>query len=94
MFDYYQNGVLAIIFWILVIVKMWALVDAVVRPAQAYLAADKLTKAAWLWILGLTMATQIVWPYPLGLFSLAGAVAAFVYILDVRPALASVSRRR
>ena len=94
MFAYYHFGVLFVVYWGLFIVKMWALLDAVLRPAQAVPAVDKLTKTAWLWILGLTLATHIVFSSPLGLFSLAGAVAAFVYILDVRPAVASVSRRR
>jgi hypothetical protein len=76
----------------LLVVKLWALVDALLRPAAAYQAADKLTKAAWLWILGLAFVTDIV----LGsmLLMLAGTVAAFVYLLDVRPAVASVTRRR
>ena len=37
----------------LLVVKLWALVDATLRPARAFPAVDKLTKAAWLWILGL-----------------------------------------
>jgi Protein of unknown function (DUF2516) len=76
----------------LLVVKLWALVDAVLRPAQAYVAADKLTKAAWLWILGLAFVADLVLPNMLLL--LAGTIAAFVYLLDVRPAVASVTRRR
>lgn len=94
MFAWYQWGVLAVVYWALFVVKMWAMVDAVLRPAPAYLAADKLTKTAWLWILGLTLAAHIVFKSPFGVLSLAGAVAAFVYLLDVRPAVASITRRR
>ena len=68
--------------------------SGVLRPAQAYLAADKLTKSGWLWILGLTFAFTVFFPSVVGLFSIAGTVAAFVYLLDVRPALVSVMRRR
>ena len=77
---------------VLLVVKFWALIDATLRPAEAFVAADKLTKTAWLWILGLTFVAHVVLPSMLLL--LAGTVAAFVYILDVRPALASVTRRR
>jgi hypothetical protein len=51
-----------------------------------------MTKPAWLVILGLAVACDFL----LGslLLLLAGTVAAFVYILDARPALASVTRRR
>ena len=44
--------------------------------------------------LGLSLATHILWPSPLAFFSLLGDVAAFVYILDVKPALSAVTRRR
>jgi hypothetical protein len=73
-------------------VKLWALVDATLRPAPAFPAVDKLTKPAWLWILGLAFVADLVLPNMLLL--LAGTIAAFVYLLDVRPAVASVTRRR
>ena len=84
-----------VIGWIslaLLLVKFVALIDATLRPGQAYAAADKLTKTAWLWILGLAFAADILLPSML--LMLAGTVAAFVYLLDVRPALVSVTRRR
>ena len=90
----YESGVLLLLFLVLLAVKAWAMVDAVVRPAGAYPAADKLTKPAWLWILGLSLAAHIVWASPLNFLSLAGTIAALVYLLDARPALASVTRRR
>ncbi len=84
--------VLAVVFYAVAAAELWALVDAVVRPTQAYVAADKLTKPAWLVILGLALATNIF----LGslIFTLVGLIAACVYLLDVRPALSSVTRRR
>lgn len=90
----YESGVLGLVFLVLVLVKGWALVDALMRPGPAFPAADKLTKAAWLWILGLGLAAHIIFPSPIGLLSIAGTIAAFVYLLDVRPTVASVTRRR
>jgi hypothetical protein len=90
----YESGILGLLFLALAVVKAWALVDALMRPANAFPAADKLTKAAWLWILGLSLATHLVFPSPIGLLSIAGTIAAFVYLLDVRPAVASLTRRR
>jgi hypothetical protein len=88
----FQANLATVVWLALFALKMWALVDAVLRPAQGYLAADKLTKAAWLWILGLALATQLI---PLGLtVSLIGVVAAAVYIVDVKPAIAALTRRR
>ncbi len=90
----FESGVASLVYLALTGVKLWALVDAVLRPSQAFLAADKLTKTGWLWILGLTFAAHILFPQLIGLLSFAGIVAAFVYLLDVRPALVSVTRRR
>ena len=90
----YESGVLGLLFLVLAVVKVWAMVDAIIRPAAAFPAADKLTKAAWLWILGLALAAHLVFASPLGLLSIAGTIAAIVYLLDVRPAVASLSRRR
>jgi hypothetical protein len=83
-----------VLFLVLGFVKAWAFVDAVARPTPAFTAADKLTKPAWLWILGLGLVAHVVFASPIGLLSIAGTIAAFVYLLDVRPAVASLTRRR
>lgn len=90
----FENLVMGLAFYALMGVKVWALVDALTRPAAAYVAAEKLTKQGWLLILGLTVVSSLIWTSPLGLLSIVGTVAAFVYLLDARPALASVTRRR
>jgi len=92
-FDF-ESGVLGVLFLVLAAVKAWALIDAVARPTPAFTAADKLTKPAWLWILGLSLVAHVVFASPIGLLSIAGTIAAFVYLLDVRPAVASLTRRR
>ena len=43
-----------VLFWGLVALKAWALVDCVTRKAAAFPAVDKLTKPAWLTILVLS----------------------------------------
>ncbi|MCW2783858.1 MAG: hypothetical protein JWP74_375 [Marmoricola sp.] len=87
-----QLNFLFFVFVALFLVKLWAMVDAVLRPAQAFEAADKQTKTAWLWITGLALGAHVL----LGSLTLEliGTVAAFVYLLDVRPALAALTRRR
>ncbi|MCW2837337.1 MAG: hypothetical protein JWQ15_1451 [Marmoricola sp.] len=89
-----ESMILLVASFALLAVKIWAFVDALSRPAEAYVAAGKLTKQAWLLILGLTVASSLVWGSPLSIFSIVGTVAAFVYLLDAKPALASVTRRR
>lgn len=87
-----QTNFITLVYFVLLFVKMWAMVDAVLRPPQAYLAADKQTKTAWMWILGLTLGAHIF--IPSFTLMLIGTVAAFVYIVDVKPALSAVTRRR
>ena len=88
----FESTVMGWISIALLLVKLWALVDAVLRPSAAFPAADKLTKAAWLWILGLAFVVDLVLASMF--LMLAGTIAAFVYLLDVRPAVASLTRRR
>ncbi len=73
--------------------QAWAFVDALTRRAEAFVAADKLTKPAWLIILGIALvAHMLIWT-PTSILNLLGAVAAIVYMVDARPAMQSLTRR-
>jgi hypothetical protein len=85
--DQAPNYLLLGISLVLLVVKIFAMVDALTRPATAYVSEGKLTKPAWLLILGLALAVHLVSRTPIGLLTLIGTVAAFVYLADVRPAL-------
>lgn len=78
----------------LLVVKLWAFISSLTYSSEAYDAANKLTKAAWTIILGVGVAVQLVLGGVLGILNLAFVVAAFVYLADVRPALAALTRRR
>jgi len=67
--------------------QLFAFVDAVSRPARDFQAMDKMTKPAWLLILGLALVSILLFRSPMGLLGLLGVVAAGVYLADVRPAL-------
>ncbi len=79
------------IWGILLLVKLFALCDAALRPNQLYAAAGKQTKILWLAMLGVTLLLQ-VFSYDLFLMMI-GAVVALVYLADVRPVLRSMQRR-
>ncbi|MGH3277805.1 MAG: DUF2516 family protein [Trebonia sp.] len=69
-------------------VEAWAFVDAITRPAQAYLAAGKLTKTKWLLILGIAFVLGLysaAYGGVTGFLSVAAFVAAAIYLSDVRP---------
>jgi hypothetical protein len=80
-----------VLFYALIALRAWALLDCATRKAAAFPAVDKLTKPSWLVILlvaGLlgTFASPPLWP-----ISLISAVAAAVYLADVRPAVREIS---
>ena len=91
----FQSGVLLIVLIIALAVKTFAFVNALLWSAQHYEAAGKLSKPAWVAILGVGFAAQVllVQASPLNLIHLIASVAAIVYIVDVRPAMASLTRR-
>jgi hypothetical protein len=85
---FWTDGVL---YYALIALRAWALLDCLTRKAAAFPAVDKLTKPSWVLILlvsGLlgTFASPPLWP-----ISLISAVAAAVYLADVRPAVREVS---
>jgi hypothetical protein len=79
---------------VLLAVKIFAFVNSLRFPDEAYRAAGKMNKAAWTIILGLGVVAQIVLAgSPLNLINLALTVAALVYLADVKPALSPLTRR-
>jgi hypothetical protein len=89
-----QNTLLLVVTLALFVLKAWAFVDAASRRPEVFVAADKMTKAAWLIILGLALvAHMLFWGAPQGILNLVGAVAVIVYLVDARPAMRSLTRR-
>ncbi|WP_322785621.1 DUF2516 family protein [Cellulosimicrobium cellulans] len=72
--------------------QLFALVDAIRRPASAFTAEGKLSKPIWLAILGVAAALGFL-SIPLGgginlgFIGIIAVVAAIVYLVDVRPRL-------
>jgi len=89
-----EGTIMLVVFFVLLAVKIYAFVSSLLFSGEAYNAANKLTKPAWCIILGLGVVLQLVQRgSPVGILSLAFTIAAFVYLADVRPALANLSRR-
>jgi hypothetical protein len=70
-------------------VEAWALIDAITRPAQAFVAVGKQTKQIWLLILGVAAAVGLYFAWigavVASMLGVAAFVAAAVYLTDVRP---------
>lgn len=91
-------GALTPLFWLFeilslaaLVVEAWAFVDAIRRPAPAFVAASKQTKPLWLIILGVALVVGLWYSLAgggmaaIGLLPVAAFVAAAIYLTDVRP---------
>ncbi|HTH89101.1 energy-converting hydrogenase Eha subunit A [Mycobacterium sp. OAS707] len=79
--------VLAVLQIAVVVTAVYAFVHAALQRPDAYTAADKLTKPVWLVILGVGVLLALV----LGITGVAiAAVAAGVYLVDVRPKILEI----
>ncbi|KGI66674.1 DUF2516 family protein [Mycolicibacterium rufum] len=69
------------------VTTVYAFVHAAIQRPDAYTAAEKLTKPVWLVILGVAVLLALV----LGITGVAiAAVAAGVYLVDVRPKILEI----
>ncbi len=80
------------VFFVLLVIKIFAFANALLYSAESYLAADKLNKPTWCILLGIAVVLQLL-PLPLLIVNLAMTIASLVYLADVRPALAGLRRR-
>lgn len=79
--------VLAFLQIAVVVTTVYAFVHAALQRPDAYTAAEKLTKPVWLVILGVGVLLALV----LGITGAAiAAVAAGVYLVDVRPKILEI----
>lgn len=88
-----QSGILTITTLAIFVVQAWAFLDGLSHRPEAFVAVDKMTKKAWLVILGVALAAHMLSWSPISLLNIIGTVAALVYMVDARPALRSLTRR-
>lgn len=82
------GSVLLILGWAVLAATAYAFLHAAMQRPDAYTAADKLTKPVWLGILGVSALLVLLLGGTLG--AVIAAVAAGVYLVDVRPRLLEV----
>ncbi|OBI46116.1 hypothetical protein A5707_21980 [Mycobacterium kyorinense] len=74
-----------------VVTSVYAFVHAAMQRPDAYTAAGKLTKPAWLGILGAGVVLASILSFVFGVLGVAAAAcAAGVYMVDVRPKLLEI----
>ncbi|WP_323451739.1 DUF2516 family protein [Streptomyces yaizuensis] len=87
----FQNSLMLILSLIFLVTSVTAFVMALLTREDAFRAADKQTKPFWLIVLGVAVVVNLL--LNMLILSLAGLVAAIVFFVDVRPALARVGGR-
>lgn len=91
MFGTVQSVVVMAIWVVMLVLKGYALVDCVRRPAQAFPAVGRQSKPLWLILTGLALLFGLLPGATLDLLGIAGAVIALVYLFDVRPRLQDIT---
>jgi hypothetical protein len=93
---YSLDGYIMMACWILGMpVGLWAFIHAARSRPDAFTAADKLTKPAWMAITGAGLVVLVLCQAgPITLFWVAGLIAELVYLVDVRPSLIEVQGGR
>lgn len=88
------DGYVLLAIWIAGIpVGLFAFVHALMQRADAFTAADKLTKPAWCGITGVALVLLVLLQQgPFTIIWIAGLVAVLVYLVDVRPRVVEVQR--
>ena len=86
--------IVLIIDWAMLPVGVFAFVHALTQRADAYSAADRMSKPVWMAITGGGTAALLLFDFhgPGMIFWLAALVAVLVYLVDVRPKLIEVQR--
>jgi Protein of unknown function (DUF2516) len=85
-----EHWILWVLYWGLLVLRVWAFVDCLVRKTAAFPAAGKLTKPAWAIITLVSAVIGYFFP-PLNLLSFFSLIATLVYLTDVRPAVRQIS---
>jgi len=89
-----QDLVLLALWVITLVVKGFAFIDCVRRPAAAFPAVGRQSKALWMVLTALAALTGLIPGMTLGIIGIAGIVIALVYLFDVRTKIIDITSRR
>lgn len=94
MFDTVQGLLILALWGVMLVVKAFAFIDCIRRPAPAFPAIGRQSKVLWLVLTGLSAGTGLLMGSALGLIGLAGIVIALIYLFDIRPKIVEITGRR
>lgn len=93
MFDAVQNLVVLVLWVLFLVVKGYAFIDCIRRPAAAFPAVGRQSKILWGILTGVSLLTGLLPNLTLNLLGIAGMVASLIYLFDVRPKIREITGR-
>ena len=93
MFGTVQQLVIYVVWLALLGVKGFAFIDCLRQPKEVFPAVGRQNKLLWAGLTGLAALTGLLPNLTLSLFGLAGAIIAFIYLLDIRPKIREILGR-
>jgi hypothetical protein len=87
------GAVMLVLYFVLLAIKLFAFVSALTFSGEHYRAAGKWSKGGWVALTGIAAFLQVFPVTGLQIINIALTIAAIVYLVDVRPALAGLRRR-
>jgi uncharacterized membrane protein YidH (DUF202 family) len=93
----YPGNVIQTVTWALNLIfigmAVFALVDSIRRPQQAFPAVDRQTKTTWMALLGVSAAVIFIFG-AINLLGILAVVVTMFYFVDVRPRVQEISGSR
>ena len=79
---------------ILLAVNVFALFDAIRRPADYFPLIGRQTKLLWIALTGVSVLAGLAPSLALSIFGIAGTVVALIYLFDIRPKMIEITCRK
>ncbi len=81
-----------VIWGVFAVIKVWAFVDCARQRQDAFPAVQRQTKTLWLILTGIAALTGLLPGLTLGIIGIAGIVIALIYLFEIKPRIAQVTR--
>jgi hypothetical protein len=90
----FESLIVLTLWAILLVVKIFAFVDAIRRPADYFPVIGRQTKLLWVALTGISVLAGLAPSLALSIFGIAGTVIALIYLFDIRPKMIEITGRK
>ena len=90
----FESLIVLTLWAILLVVKIFAFVDAIRRPADYFPFLGRQTKLLWVALTGISVLAGLAPSLALSIFGIAGTVIALIYLFDIRPKMIEITGRK